>query len=185
MATLVVPKAASLKSIPVVEVTEEYRALAKKLGVKVTQDPDVERKEFETFLNENGIRVYPEGKVNSYLKDILKDQPVVRKRINMYGQTKVTRTQLVWKSLTEYMKPIPYPVLLTVDRIKERFGKKVTFAISDFVKVTKVTSPQIRDPFLRVTFGDRNYVVEHWDEPGFLPFLNKEAVKRKFKPAKK
>lgn len=184
MATLAVPKPVALRAIGIVEVTAEYKALAKKLGVQVTQDPDAERKEFETFLSENGIRVYPEKKVDAYLLSIIKDLPVIRER-NGYGGTKTTRTRLIWRTLSEYAKPIPYPVLLTVDRIREKFGKKAGFTISDFIKVTKTTSPKVRDPFLMVTFGNRNYIVEHWDEPGFLPFLNKAEVEKKFKGAKK
>ena len=59
-----------------------------------------------------------------------------------------------------YDKPIPLPVMLTIQRIKSRFPA-AKFFVSDIREVS--------DPFLAVTVegSDSFFVVERWDEPGF------------------
>ena len=62
-----------------------------------------------------------------------------------------------------YDKPVPYPVLVTVDRIKARFPA-TDFRISD----EAIRQATVKDPFLMVIHEDRRYIVERWDEPGFV-----------------
>ncbi len=60
-----------------------------------------------------------------------------------------------------YSKAIPYAVLLSIKKLKDKFLDKVNFYVSDY----EVRDP---DPFLLVTGpGLDYYVIERWDEPSF------------------
>lgn len=61
-----------------------------------------------------------------------------------------------------YSKPIPLPVLLTVENIQHRLPE-ACFFISD--EAQRMTQPV--DPFLMVLVGNERYIVERWDEPNF------------------
>lgn len=64
---------------------------------------------------------------------------------------------------TPYAKPIPFPVLEVMARIRNTFGDRVGLFISDYAEVKP-------DPFLMVTArGLPAYVIERWDEPAFRP----------------
>ena len=62
-----------------------------------------------------------------------------------------------------YGKPVPYPVLLTVDRIRSQFPT-AQFRVSDDAPLQ---GDVVKDPFLMVSYGGSSYIVEKWDEPGF------------------
>lgn len=61
-----------------------------------------------------------------------------------------------------YSKPVPMPVLLTVQRIVEKFPE-AKFYVSDKANV----QIEPRDPFLLVVHLDQQYIIERWDEPSF------------------
>jgi hypothetical protein len=62
-----------------------------------------------------------------------------------------------------YTKPIPYPVLCTIEKIVDRFGEEVMLEVSDIYTVPKA------DPFLSVSaLGSAvRFPIERWDEPKF------------------
>ncbi len=60
--------------------------------------------------------------------------------------------------IARYRGDIPMPVLLTIEKFKERFGERVKF----FVAWTD------NDPFLGVTVDNCGInFIERWDEPSF------------------
>jgi hypothetical protein len=61
------------------------------------------------------------------------------------------------------MKPIPYPVLLTIDAVVQAFPM-VRLFVSD-----EMREEAIPDPFLLVKLGRDEFVIERWDEPAFRP----------------
>jgi hypothetical protein len=62
-----------------------------------------------------------------------------------------------------YSKPIPFPVLLTAEKLIDKFGTRVCLEVSDIYTVPKA------DPFLsvRATGSPKRFIIERWDEPGF------------------
>lgn len=61
-----------------------------------------------------------------------------------------------------YNKPVPYPVLVTVKTIVDRFGDDVLFLVA-----APASHP---DPFLAVlqrSNWTKMFVIERWNEPGF------------------
>lgn len=61
---------------------------------------------------------------------------------------------------TQYMKAVPYPVLLTIEKIRKAIPDVYFF----------VSAPEVPegDPFLLVTRrGMGGYIIECWDEPSF------------------
>lgn len=154
----------------VTTVDAEYLALAGELGI---ESPAVLQARLETFFAEEHIEVYPLDKVAAYMQNLA-----------LKESTPGNRLVWVWKPLRQqdalnggagpgfpptggsisaalYPKAVPFPVLLTVKRIMERFGAAVKFFVSDY----EVRKP---DPFLMVTApGLPQYVIERWDEPAF------------------
>lgn len=65
-----------------------------------------------------------------------------------------------------YIKPIPLPVLLTAQKIRE-VTPSATFYVSDEIHEHDIEP--VRDPFLAVQIGADFFIVERWDEPGFRP----------------
>lgn len=144
---------------------DDYKALALKLGVACEESL---RLELQAALAEMGLRIYKMGAVTKYLIGLCPEGEFVcwktlRKRDahgdSMAGPTKHhTRVNIV------YDHPVPYPVLLTVDRLQERFGDEISFYVSDY-------EAPIPDPFLLVVLSrggaDGQFIVERWDEPGF------------------
>ena len=62
----------------------------------------------------------------------------------------------------QYEKPVPLPVLLTVDRLTTQLPGDLRFFVSDTAKY--------QDPFLAVmerASMQEFYIIERWDEPGF------------------
>lgn len=71
------------------------------------------------------------------------------------------------KALTgeTYGKPVPIPVLRTIQRVLE-IEPKARFFVSDETSLAE----RFRDPFLAVQLpgGDELHVIERWDEPSFI-----------------
>jgi len=74
-----------------------------------------------------------------------------------------TSNVLRWPGdLALYAKPIPFPVLRTIDELRTKFPG-ATFWVSD--EAQKVA--RSFDPFLLVRFHGQQFIIERWDEPGF------------------
>ena len=163
------------------QVPAEYTELAKELGVTVVEDAKVIQQEkqqaIEKFFTDNGIRVYPYNKVMEFLRAQLpkKGQPDYSE-FNSVVWVPLRKVDCgkVWSNVIgryfdedPYDKAVPYPALITAKLVADHFpAAKLT--VSDY-------RAEVPDPFLMVTYADKNYVVEHWDEPGFLPFLNGDS----------
>ncbi len=148
----------------------DYQKLAQKIGYRcVEAERELVENELEAFLHENGMAVYDYQAVTRYL-----DATVER-------MTKTLRERHAWRwvplrqcdkgqvvaqlstGMVTYTKPIPYPVLLTIEKVHERFGERLAMFVSDIYTVPKA------DPFLGVSApgSERLFVIERWDEPGF------------------
>lgn len=179
----------------------KYQALAKKLHIRPpVHDPDLH---LQALLSRLEIAVYDYTAVRRYL--ILK-----RPERHVFLWVPARRDQDQTAALTEkykrwnsggselhgyvvatnsmvYNKAIPYPVLVTMDRILTegtKIGIKPTFYISDFALRTQQPEPRRRyDPFLAVTVstGDRLHVIERWDEPGFREEVYSQKKKQDVK----
>ena len=163
----------------------EYKALVAELGV---DDSAIRNQEFRQFLADEGIQVYDYEKVVAFLdakvrgeakklrieyliwmwKPVNSKYPVVG-RYPQHTDSSISgwivvNGNLAGSSLPStyiYSRPIPHPVLLTMKKIKDKFGDQVAFYVSDY----EVRTP---DPFLMVTGpGLDFYCVERWDEPNF------------------
>lgn len=142
----------------------DYLDLASKAGFgnanRVLKARSAEREiaKFRAFLNENNIPVFLESSVVRYM-----------------GSVTPPGRDWTWVSAGEYDRPIPYPVLRTMARIRETYPE-ARFEISE---ITKVPKP---DPFLRVgiqplqpgpyeprtrAYPDEWFIIERWDEPAF------------------
>ncbi len=74
-----------------------------------------------------------------------------------------TKTNMGGGRQEVYIKPIPYPVLCTIEKLVDQFGERVNLLVSDIYTVPKA------DPFLAVSVpgSQRLFVIERWDEPKF------------------
>jgi hypothetical protein len=122
------------------------------------------------FLSDEGICVYNLEHVEKYLdakfgstdramwgwwglrsRDV---NAVVRSREGSYNGDTVRHLQ--------YRQPVPLPVLLSVDKIVEKFPD-LYFYVAD-----KVEPSDFVDPFLAVTGAGLEFIViERWNEPSF------------------
>lgn len=66
------------------------------------------------------------------------------------------------KDVALYAKPVPLPVLLTIEAIQQRVPDALFF-VSDEAR----RMPERVDPFLMVLVAGERYIVERWDEPSF------------------
>ena len=62
-----------------------------------------------------------------------------------------------------YAKPIPLPVLRTVETIALKFPSAQFYVSDDHHRRLNV----VKDPFLMVRCAGKDYIIERWDEPGF------------------
>lgn len=62
----------------------------------------------------------------------------------------------------QYDKPIPIPVLLTMERVADKFPD-VRMYVSDELDPREF----VRDPFLMVVHLGKRYIIERWDEPNY------------------
>lgn len=152
----------------------EYQRVATKVGFAPR---GLKSNELRQYLRDAGIRVYPMDAVQKYLN-------------GKYGEADGQRgAKWVWKPLRSadglsihgawqsghlvngavareqapYGKPVPLPVLLTVERIADKFPDALFFVSDEY------DAPPIGDPFLAVVYGEDSepVIVERWDEPVF------------------
>ena len=143
----------------------EYVRLSQRLGVN--QIP-LQVVELTKVVHEMALGIYDYRSVVNYLdaqeQHINSDRTAWRRyewnwhpirSAREFGRSRPERV-----SMDLYNKPIPYPVLLTIERIESRFPK-ACFYVSDLRGVS--------DPFLAVTVegADTLLVIERWDEPAF------------------
>lgn len=139
------------------------------------------------FLSESGILVYPMPKVHAYLTGQYGAEKKDEDRSSWTGmvatwvwhplrsadqnesatnwdarrQTRHSKNGSVAREQSVYGKPLPLPVLLTVEKIATRFPDALFFVSDEY------HAPPIMDPFLMVLYGGEQFVVERWDEPSF------------------
>ena len=170
-----------------VEEYAEYERVAAKVGFAPR---GLKSDALLAFLRESGIRVYPTDAVVKYLGEkygVKKDDPLisgstvakwvwkplrsadgfdrtVRERLMQTGrQIWHSRNGAVAREQHPYAKPVPLPVLLTVERISDKFPEALFFVSDEY------SAPPMPDPFLAVVYGEDSspVIVERWDEPGF------------------
>lgn len=159
------------------EFTSEYQTLAARLGIEVQPYHTPLRK----WLAEEGIPCYDEQRVGAYLDKMFgandpryntQDQHWiwrhVREAVTYSSLSRVAGANVGYSPLVvrSYAKPIPYPVLITMDRVRTQFHG-AQFFISD--ALTEEEKTRMRDPFLLVVLDEERYIIERWDEPKFRP----------------
>lgn len=168
---------------------DDYRAVAGRIGFAVPM-PKIDRSiEFENTLSEMGLRRYPEKQVHAYLnkqygrvrwgwrslrrKDY--DRFAMNNGVFMANDKSLNDSLTSWgrrhngqiigrRDANTYEKPVPYPVLLTVERIAAEFPE-ACFFVND--EARPIASEKHLDPFLMVVIGKNRYIIERWDEPKF------------------
>jgi|SRR5579859_1297306 len=146
------------------EFMTEYQALAKKIGYHCPEaDRELAAADLVEFLHTEGITAYDLRAVTDYM-----DAVVLRMNEGGWGPhawgwfplRNVDCSRAF--SPPPYSKRIPMPVLLTIEKLVDKFGASVRLEVSDIYTVPKA------DPFLAVSVpGGERYVIERWDEPGF------------------
>ena len=135
----------------------EYQRIASKVGfaskearVKVREADLVE------WLQAEAMPIYDYQTVKAYLDGI-----VARCNAENYPNSKVGWKWILVVQYGTLDKPIPMPVLMTMEKVVDRFGSSVEMSISEITKYP--------DPFLSVHVpgSERRFVIERWDEPGF------------------
>ena len=170
--------------------TEEYMAIAKRLGVTVNGLTRITT--LETVLLDEHVRIYRFKDVISYM-----DKKTPKGKIWGWTAVRVVDRNRCGRSVTfgyndvngrffpgPYDKPIPFPVLLTMEKIENAMAQlpeasRPAFFITDYA----VPSP---DPFLMVAtpgvsqiqqpsasghlwqaLEESCFIIERWDEPNF------------------
>lgn len=177
------------REVPVLDVPdEEYLKVANRLGVTIPKIQVNPALTVENLLSEMGLLRYNEDQVRRYLNKQYGKVPWgwrALRRMDYVQYSEYTGTFIaddrtindgatVWRrhhngklignrDSATYNKPIPYPVLLTVDRISEAFPK-AGFFVSD--EMRPIASNKL-DPFLMVVHPGLQYIIERWDEPKF------------------
>lgn len=161
---------------------EEHRKLARKYGL-MTVSSTIACTKLVKVLQDEAITVFDLSKVQDYMDRKVRghggfalgiwywfplrmvDRATVRLE-DMRESRERRKHQWTGTSGTfrtsAYDEIVPLPVLMTVDRIVERLGNKVSFFVAAIDN-----NP---DPFLAVRMNDdpdRLFVIERWDEPGF------------------
>lgn len=153
----------------VLAIDTEYHRVAQKLGLAIGA-----RERAWARLQPLVETVYEEGKVSAYLKKIaprtqeFDGEDYYMRRCNVAWVNLLEVGTLLdedfspYKSTppVQYTKAVPFPALLTVERIKETIPE-AGFYVSDFIEVPRA------DPFLLVVVGGERFIVERWDEPSF------------------
>jgi hypothetical protein len=159
-------------------VLEKFLALADRVGYSGYQ---LNALRFEKFLHEQEIFIYPFQAVWDFLDHEAKGRskgwawhPVRRRDALHYTQPRRQSPPepsnlyitLDFGGLTTsvYSRPVPFHALEMIERIESaKSPLPVHFYINDFIQPTRAG-----DPFLMVTGSDMpEYIVHHWDEPGF------------------
>lgn len=149
---------------------EEYQTLARKHGV-ARQRSILKRSRLHELLQSEAIPIFDHAKVASWLDAHtpryhnwhwypLRCQDsnflLMKGRVSMVDSTNGTPRQSL------YSKPVPLPVLQTMDRLDALMPEELCFFVSDIVDEP--------DPFLAVAERENLYefyIIERWDEPGF------------------
>lgn len=166
------PKACLSHEVVPVDLRAEYERLAAKLNVLV---PDIALDEIRRFFSENGVRVYSEHRVKTYLDAHYgaADRSMspraawgwrpLRAADAVAGQWQSwDRNGMVLLGEQAYSKAVPLPVLYTVEKIADKFPD-AHFYVSDEIHREK----RIEDPFLLCMFRQNGFIVEKWDEPAY------------------
>jgi len=142
---------------------EEYIKVAKDLGMDLG-DGEVFDARLKSFLLKENIRIYESDKVAKYLKEKLPDgwefQGFRKQDVEkLKGYTWTTGEDTIKFSNRIYSDKIPFPVLLTIQKILAELPEACFF----------ITAPIVKgDPFLCVTgTHSRLRFIERWDEPSF------------------
>lgn len=149
---------------------EGYNTLAEKIGIAARERG---QSTLARYLAENSIPVYSQEAVERYMDKkgywawfpLRKaDMPPTAGNIWVLKRKTPTNYASLYgaSKATQYQEAVPYPVLLTVESIVEKFGKDALFLIAAL--------DEHPDPFLACMlhseFG-RMFIIERWDEPGF------------------
>ena len=161
-------------------------------AVLQSTDKVMKQQKFMSFLASMGLRRYDIVAVGAYLDDQYKSTPWGWRALRRQGSPISTDGRRMYEghyvaadgtydnTITRwgkkhngcriggydtalYSKPVPYPVLLTVDRISTEFPD-AGFWVSDEAIVLKDV---VKDPFLLVDYAGENFIIEKWDEPTF------------------
>mgnify|MGYP001584228697 CR=1 FL=1 len=141
----------------------EYKEVAERIGL--TNQPAFLEERLSRFLLEENIRIYQKKRVYEYLNSKFPtgwEWRGVREEDCEYlkGWTSHAGELSIRFGDRIYGDRIPFPVLLTIEKIKTAFPKEVFFYINH--------ATVHGDPFLMVSNRDiASFIVERWDEPSF------------------
>lgn len=158
------------------DLNKRHAELATKLGVLVKAPAtDVA---LVSVLQEEGIRIYDLKKVEAYMDRLTRKSktswtwfPLRQHDVKSIRPVDLNfpgRGRYGWElragtfSMAVYKEAVPYPVLLTVEKLVERLGEDVNFFVAALNRDL--------DPFLGVRHKDAPdvmFVIERWDEPSF------------------
>lgn len=154
---------------PSTEIPDGYKDLAKELGVSPSVLLNMEVRD---VLLDCGLSTYGPSKVFKYMDALVAKERITRKDKTLTWAWKPLREvdkypTDTWSwdrirfSMTTYNHEVPYPVLLTVKKLVDRFGERAKFFVSDYESA-------VPDPFLLVVVDMKScHIVERWDEPSF------------------
>ena len=172
---------------------EDHRTIAQKLGVGVTTTDKALT--LRKVLAELGMYSYDSKRVYDFMAKKGRQESTqsstyhlwwypVRKfdakavsecyglfnRSSSYGELRnfwnFDNKRDAWVEHSVYQKPIPLPVLMTMDSLVEKLGpENLVFLVGDL----SAPQPKDPDPFLSVTSPsfDCQFVIERWNEPSF------------------
>jgi hypothetical protein len=142
--------------------TDEYQALASKLGLPMARD--LRKKLFVDALRRNEVVVYNLADVEAYLWQRCKwlnDKAGYDASSSTSGE----RYTWQWQRAATYAAEdtIPVEAMRVMDQVKNLVPTEQARAME--FQVSKIWKDP--DPFLSVSYLDERYVLFHWDEPGF------------------
>ena len=147
---------------------EQHAQLSERLGVAPISQGELLRRSFKSALSEWGLRRYEGAQVRAFLtyqygrKDwCFRPLREADRREHAQWWDEDLSRGAIQTGLRVYAKPIPMPVLLTIDRIVERFPS-AKFYVSDERRPSDVS-----DPFLLILIDEEEYIIERWDEPNY------------------
>lgn len=131
--------------------------LTTKIKIDILRQTDVANARYahiRDLLQREEIPVYPIGKVQAFMNDLL-----VKLNVSRGG----SKYRWFWTYLEDYNDPVPNDVMRLIVRLKA-LDNTLEFVVTDY----KAETP---DPFLAIQVRDsesaRRLVIAHWDEPGF------------------
>lgn len=180
---------------------KDYVRIAAKLGFEIPKEPS--DRALQKILADLSIGVYAYQPVLTYLKTQRPENhfvvwvPVAKGyRLDKLARRLHRMPTDGWEhgrhgciSHNLYNKPIPYPVMVTMEKIVDaakEYKFNPMFFVSDFEERRVPLQRSTRfDPFLAVGTSDSDalFVIERWDEPGFREevYSQKRAGKAKAK----